>query len=416
MGSTVWPVWSHINRELLQALGESRFAVWVRSARPVQADDDVLRIHFPSTLVLEKMETLCLRIVESAVRRATNRNVRVRFEADPASFPAFALPAPAPRFPQTFENFLAGPGNVKARDAARRFVRGETRAPLLLHAPAGLGKSHLLQAVRAGLTGVRVLLLTGDGFARDRARAERRGTLDTFRKICQACDVLLVDDLHLIAHQAAAARDLAEVIENLRARRRRVALATARHPRRFKALPASIRDRFLSCETCDLRRPDAETSLGLLRRHAGARLPEPALRIIAEGVPFNHKDQLACLKAVLEGRPPWTNAAREAVSDFLCRWSRMLSLEDIARAAARRYDVPLKEIYSNARSRHSSEARKACFFLSRRLLGRSYATIGRHFGRRGHATVVDAYRSLSGKLKADVKSLLKNLERNAPLP
>ncbi|MHC4608565.1 MAG: helix-turn-helix domain-containing protein, partial [Planctomycetota bacterium] len=145
----------------------------------------------------------------------------------------------------------------------------------------------------------------------------------------------------------------------------------------------------------------------VLRTRAPAYVRDDALLAIARGVRSNHRDQLECLGRLLTS----PSDAGTVVAGFLARWSGALSLEDIALAAAQRYDVPLAAIYSDARTRTAADARRACYYLSRRLLGRPYAAIGRHFGRRGHTTVLDACRVLQNRPGPEVRSLLRELQK-----
>ncbi|MBV8879892.1 MAG: hypothetical protein JO332_08020, partial [Planctomycetaceae bacterium] len=116
-----------------------------------------------------------------------------------------------------------------------------------------------------------------------------------------------------------------------------------------------------------------------------------------------------CLARVLT-QPPYTLAsARSAVEEFLNLWSLGLCFEDIVRVAAADYGVTVTEIYSIGRSREATEARQACFYLARKLLGRPFAQIGDHFGGRDHSTVHEACRKLE-HARGAAKERLRRLE------
>ena len=87
------------------------------------------------------------------------------------------------------------------------------------------------------------------------------------------------------------------------------------------------------------------------------------------------------------------------------------------RAAADDFGVTVGEIYSLGRSREAAEARQACFYLARKLMGRPFAQIGDHFGGRDHSTVHEACRKLErtrGATRERLKRLEETLQRTPP--
>lgn len=413
MGTHVVRVWHDINRELFRTLGSNRYDVWVRNARFAWSDDEELLLHFPTSELRERIERWCRPSVEAAARRATNRNLTVRFEVDLPAFPSAPETTPASgRVPQTFDRFVAGPSNLRAWNACRRVGTPGFRGTLLLFSSSGLGKTHLLRAIRAEIPAARLLFFPAPLFVRDRARSEREGTLPAFRKRARSAHVLLIDDLHHLAHHPEAARELAHLLEERKLLRSQTVLASTDSPARFELLSASVRNRLSCGNEVSIGRPDPETRFRLLRSRSPSSVPDEPLRLLAERITSSPRDLLECLRSLLDSETaPSLSAADKAASEFLNRWSGGLSFEDIARAASEQFGVRLCDLYSDVRTRTAVEARHACFYLSRRLLGRPYEMIGRHFGDRGHATVLDACRALQRTRRSEVRTALKKLER-----
>jgi chromosomal replication initiation ATPase DnaA len=63
----------------------------------------------------------------------------------------------------------------------------------------------------------------------------------------------------------------------------------------------------------------------------------------------------------------------------------------------------------------AADARHACFYLARKLLGEPYARIGDHFGGRDHATVLQACRRIESE-EGPVRDRLRRLERSLSTP
>ena len=208
MARSLAGAWKAFTSRLFDLVGPERFDAFARNARPVTLDEETFVFHFENTYARDKVETLLRDAVTATAQKVTNRRVRVVFSVEPESFATpGAAPlreAPRPRAPEgTFGSFVAGPGNRMALEAARAFALGGPRAPrmLLLVAPSGLGKSHLLRAIHAEIArrpALGALHFTGDQFRRHFSWAFHRGHTEAFLKKCRGAGALLFDDLHLI--------------------------------------------------------------------------------------------------------------------------------------------------------------------------------------------------------------------------
>lgn len=403
-----------LNKELFRSLGPDRYALWIRHALPATLDEDLFTFHFASTHAKDKVESLLRGPVTEAAQKVTNRNVRVLFSVDGDAFVSPIDDAAPQARAASFETFVTGSGNRPSFSAARAFARGGPGAArtLLIHSPSGLGRSHLLRSIHAELLrrpDSGVLFFTGDQFRRHSREAHLRDRMDAFRKKCSSAQVFLFDDLHLLSGHDEPQKVLAGILEALQARGARAALTSERHPRVLDRLHRSLLARLRADVEVSIERPDAATGAAFLRAAAPAGVPEAALAYIADHVQSSHTDQLSCLTRLLD-QPPWTLAsARSAVSEFLNHWSLGLRFEDIVRAAADDFGVTVGEIYSLGRSREAAEARQACFYLARKLLGRPFAQIGDHFGGRDHSTVHEACRKLE-RTRGSIRERLNRLE------
>ena len=404
-------VWKQFGTLLFRAVGPDRFELWVRHVRPVELDDETWLLHVESTFARDKIEPLFRAAATEAAQTATNRRVRLRFAVEPAAFvgpPRERLhDAPAG---DAFATFVEGPGNRSALQAARAFAEGRG-AVLALAAPSGLGKTHLLRAAERELRrrpGT-VLYFSALQLRRQAAFADLRGRRDAFVAMAGAAQAFLLDDLHLLAGFEIAQASLVEVLDRLAGRRARLAFTADRPLRFLTGLAPALLRRVRPDVEASLDVPDVATSLAVLLA-AFPRVPRATLEVVAADVRSGHKDQMHCVARMVELGPSTPTAARAVVGEFLTRWSRGLTYADIAREVAGSFGVPLTAIYADERSRPAADARQACFYLARRLLGRPYAAIGEHFGGRDHATVLHACHKLDGDA-GEMRARLERLER-----
>ena len=121
---------------------------------------------------------------------------------------------------QTFDSFAVGKSNEVAVAAAHQiFVEGAPREILYLFGPSGVGKSHLLQAAgnafmqRHPLS--RVVYLTHDKIQKGCVGALRSQSTMSFQRDLLSNDLVMIDDIHMLAGKAGTLGELLVLINAL---------------------------------------------------------------------------------------------------------------------------------------------------------------------------------------------------------
>ncbi|MFN2316820.1 MAG: DnaA ATPase domain-containing protein [Gemmatimonadales bacterium] len=194
----------------------------------------------------------------------------------------------------TLATFVEGPSNRLAVAAARRVAAapGGEANPLVIVAARGLGKSHLLAAIR-GEVGAEwhVEAESVIGLA-ERAHGEHGGVVPLHE-----CDVLLLDGLEVIASRPDLAPLVQELVDSRVPHGRQLVVTTERP---LAQLGAESLARVLSTGlVVEMSAPDPGTRLGILRRRAGdlsPALPDDVLTAVAS-LPFSSiRELLAALQ------------------------------------------------------------------------------------------------------------------------
>ena len=155
-----------------------------------------------------------------------------------------------PRY--SFEQFIIGDGNRLAHAASLAVAElpGQAYNPLFLHAPPGLGKTHLLHAignyVRAFGGGTRVRYTTVETFTNQFIRALGSRSLDRFKQAYRDADVLLIDDVQFLASKAKTEEEFFHTFNALYETGRQLVLTCDRLPRQLISVEERLRERFES--------------------------------------------------------------------------------------------------------------------------------------------------------------------------
>ncbi len=303
---------------------------------------------------------------------------------------------------KTFAEFVVGPSNRVAHAAAMSLLEdpGACPNPLVLHGPVGTGKTHLLEAIAAGLRklgpDMRPVYITAEEFTTRAVQAMRFGKTSAFRRQFRECPALLLDDLNFLATKRATQEEFLHTLDALVAEGRPVVLTTDCHPRLAEELMPELVDRLLGGTAWSLMPPDDETRLNILRaKSVSSPIPfgEESLKFVARSLRGNVRELEGAVNnirhfAKVTNRPITPNLAREALGDLLRHTVRAVRVADIDAAVCQVLNLSAGTLQSKSRSWSVCHPRMVAIYLARKLTQATYGEIAKHFGVRQHSTAV----------------------------
>jgi chromosomal replication initiator protein len=414
--------WRDIRAELRRVVGESTYEIWLAPLEAKDWDGNVLVLHAPpatQSWVAKRFG----RVLESSARSVVGAAARVAFDAglDPRATAegTAAVPSPPeaptafnPRY--SFNQFIIGDGNRLAHAASLAVAElpGQAYNPLFLHAPPGLGKTHLLHAignyVHAFGGGATVRYTTVEAFTNHFITALGSRSVDTFKHAYRDADVLLIDDVQFLASKAKTEEEFFHTFNALYETGRQLVLTCDRLPRQLVSVEERLRERFESGLVADIQLPDFATRVAILRKRAALdriQLPDPSvLDLIAERVTDNIRSLEGALIRIvahhsLAGRPIDIELA-STVLDAMYPSERAgaVTLAGIQASVAGYYELSVDELVSSGRAVRIAWPRQVAIHLARDLTHASLHAIGDAFGGRNHATVLHACKRVSQRL------------------
>ena len=329
----------------------------------------------------------------------------------------------------TFENFVVGPCNRFAHAAARGVADRPAAAfnPLFLYGSVGLGKTHLVQAVAHELARSkapsRILYLSCEQFVNHFIAALQQGDLNAFRNRYRHVDVLIVDDIQVLANKTRTQEEFFHTFNTLHNARKQIVLSCDAPPEDIPSLQDRLISRFQWGLVAEVEPPCFETRVAILHAKAermGLSIPEDVAHLVAEVVEDNVRELEGSLTrvqamAALTGRPITVDLAREILGPRLHAKAKIIRIEDVVDAVCRRFEVRLAELQSRRRTHSIVFPRQIAMWLIRRLTSFSLEEIGSFFGGRDHSTVVYALGKISSRRRVDgeFNLLLEDLERDS---
>lgn len=426
------PAWHEVRAELRRAVGDSMFDIWLAALEPQAWDGAVLTLQAPPDTqrwVAERYGRLLARTTQAvfgsaatiAFAGARPRRVRSGFlVATPPESQGSAELAAGPLIPRyTFEQFIIGDGNRLAHAAALAVAEspGGAYNPLFLHAPPGLGKTHLLHAIGNYITAFEpsrtVRYTTVEAFTNGFISALNSKGIGRFKHLYRDADVLLIDDVQFLASKARTEEEFFHTFNAVHDSGRQLVLTCDRLPRQLVGLEQRLCERFEAGLVAQLAPPDRATRIAILRKRAALDrvnvLDAAVLELIADRITDNIRSLEGALIRIvahhsLTGRPVDLALAKEVLDAMHPASSQgELTVERIQETVAAHFEVTVEDLVSPGRAARISWPRQLAIELSRELTGRPLQAIGSDFGGRSHATVLHACKRVRERINNSVE-------------
>jgi chromosomal replication initiator protein len=343
-----------------------------------------------------------------------------RKEAQEPSEPQLVTAPAAPGLPKlntryTFDEFVVGQSNRFAHAAARAVCETPARAynPLFIYGAAGLGKTHLMQAIGHDIetqNNLKVLYMTSEEFTNELISSIQSRSQIAFRSKYRTVDVLLIDDIHFIAGKDATQEEFFHTFNSLHDAYKQVILSSDRPPKDIPTLEERLVSRFEWGLVTDIQPPDIETRIAILKKKSELMeldCPSDALFFIANLVKANIRELEGTFnRAIGYARahkcPLTLESAELALKDLVEKsLSRKVTIELIQRTTAAHFNIRLADMVSPKRPKMISLSRQVAMYLCREMTQASLVDIGDAFGGRDHSTVLHGCKKIAEKVKRE---------------
>lgn len=332
----------------------------------------------------------------------------------------------------SFENFVVGQGNRFAHAAAMAIAEqpGGHYNPLFVFGGAGLGKTHLLQAIAQHGHDLdprlRITYLSSESFFNQFIDGIRKKRMDEFKSRYRGVDMLLLDDVQFFEGKEQILEEFFHTFNSLYEAGKQLVFSADRPPRSLSSLEDRIRSRFEWGLTTDIQPPDVETRLAILRKNAAyapVEVPQVVLEFIADRVVDNIRELEGALTrvtayAALTQQPIDLAMAEDVLQDLgPAHGQAPISPPRIMAATAESFGVSMPDLEGPSRRQPLARARQVAMYLCRELTDLSLPKIGELFGGRDHTTVLHGVNNVNRLMTIDptlfdrVTALLQSLRR-----
>ncbi len=322
---------------------------------------------------------------------------------------------------QSFETFVVGDSNALAFQAAKRVADGMPNEfggyrPLFIYGGPGLGKTHLLNAVRQQVMFKyperKMLYLTAEDFICQFVNALKNRDTLAFKEKLRATDLLLIDDLQFLQGEKVQ-EEFDHTFTNLVESGKQVVLAADQSPIQLSCLNDRMRSRLSGGLVIDICPNDFDLRVRILKaKVTEAQRVNPTLAVPSDVLQYIAENASRCARGLEGGLVSVLSRAQNGVitldmarsalrNQVSIEENRIIRVHDIIKSVSDFYQVSKADLFSARRHRSIVRPRQIGMYLAKMLTSRSLPEIGRRFGGRDHTTVLHAVRKIDDLLKKD---------------
>ncbi len=315
-----------------------------------------------------------------------------------------------------FDNFLEGDSNRLARSAGLAVSAkpgGTSFNPLLIFGGVGLGKTHLAHAIGVDIKDKypekTVLYISAEKFTQQYIDSVKKNNRNDFIHFYQLVDVLIIDDVQFLSGKSGTQDVFFHIFNHLHQNGKQVILTSDKAPVDMQDIEQRLLSRFKWGLSAELQTPDFETRVSILKNKLyrdGVEMPEDIVEYIAKNIKTNIRELEGAIISLIaqssfNKKEVNIDLAKQVVEKFVKNTKREVSIDYIQKIVSDYFQMDVDTLQSKTRKRHIVQARQLAMFFAKKFTKASLASIGSQIGKRDHATVLHACKTVDNLSSTD---------------
>ncbi len=431
-------LWSSVCEECKTMISDVSYNTWIKDLVPVKMSNDTLLLSIYTPFKKDVVESNFMPVLEKCVKSVSGLDLKIEIFVSVDE--PVEIPTENPQYNEplefsslyTFDNYVVGNSNRFAHAISLSVAEnpGGTYNPLFIYGNSGVGKTHLLLAIKNHINRKypqkKVEFICCEEFTNAFIESLHNGTISLFHQKFRTVDVLLIDDIQFIAGKTSTQEEIFNTFNVLYNENKQIVFTSDRPPKEIATLNDRIRNRFESGVMADVEPPDFETRVGIIHKKArevNIELPENITYYIAEQIKMNSRQLEGIVKKakfyvdMQKGKPVNETVIKNFIKDLINEEREdPLTIDEVISEVSRTFGVSKEDIFSKRKTQEIVYARQVSMYIIREISQMKYKEIGRLFGK-DHSTVLYTIDKVKKKLEQNeqqrnlVEDIIKNLQR-----
>ncbi|MCX6990115.1 MAG: DnaA/Hda family protein [Chlamydiae bacterium] len=446
--------WQQFLTALESDLGADTVNKWLRPLKVVHFDAGNLYLEASDSFQIAWFEEHIRTKARKALVNNNYNPIKIHLSSSSMDTPVKASPVKGSPFPikapftlqvdtldplATLDNFIVTESSLLVFDLVASlsgFTKDSTHPtalgqfnPIYIHGASGSGKSHLLMGIAHSLAqnSISACYVKMETFTENVVAAIRSGNMQEFRKAYRMADVLIVDDVQILAKKLATQEEFFHTFNTLQTVGKQIILSANCSPAFLQDIEPRLVSRFEWGITLQIGMLEQDDLIKMLEKRLellSFPLSKSALEYLVETFSFHLKSLHRAIEALIlrthSGNTKILSQHLGAkdievlLSDLIEQTRRqVLNPQKIVQSVAEFYGIKSEDILGKSQSHEYTLPRKIAMYLCRQKIKMPFTQIGQFF-HRDHSTVMSSVSHIKEtddvELTASLKMLGKKLE------
>ena len=315
----------------------------------------------------------------------------------------------------TFENFVLGSSNRYAQAAAMSVAENPASLynPLLIYGASGVGKTHLMFAIRNRIAKLfpnkKIEYIRCEDFANMFFESLQAQTMNLFHNRFRSVDVLLIDDIQFIGGKLQMQEEVFNTFNALLQSKKQIVLTSDRAPKDINDMDIRLKSRFENGLMADISAPDLETRIGIIKIKAntlGISLNDDMIYYIADQIKTNTRQIEGIINQIkayinLHNTMPSISIVQNYIQNIVSdARPDPINTDRVISEVSRYLKVSEADIRSKKRMADIVWARHVSIYITSKITSISNMQISKEF-KMDHATIGHALKKVEDRMQTD---------------
>ena len=199
------------------------------------------------------------------------------------------------------------------------------------------------------------------------------------------------------------------IFNHLHQNGKQVVLTSDKAPVDMQDIEQRLLSRFKWGLSAELQHPDFETRVSILKNKLyrdGVEMEDDVIEYVAKNIKTNVRElEGAVISLIAQSsfnkKEITLELAKAVVEKFVKNTKREVSIDYIQKVVSDYFQMDVDTLRSKTRKRHIVQARQLAMFFAKKFTKASLASIGSQIGKRDHATVLHAFKTVDNLFATD---------------
>lgn len=409
--------------KLAASLAEETFDETFSNVKKVLKNENgIIYVLTPSLYIKTRINNLYARKIGEIVSKLTDLRVKFKFvcegEIKVEKPKQIKLNKNNLKNNFTFDSLVVGESNRLSYSTGLKVAEqpGVFVNPLYIFGGVGLGKTHLMHAIGNQIIendlNNNVLYIQASDFITDYIKAVQAQNMTSFEEKYENLDVLLVDDIQMLAQGNKSQQEFFKLFNDLIGRQKQIVITSDCPAKKLTGIMDRLTSRFQMGVSVDIQQPDLPQRVNILKRklaeNSNKQLDEKILTFIAENFVDNVRELEGGLNRVLwycevYNKEPSLELAKEALEVLIKaqKAQEKGNYEAALSVISNTYSISTADLLGKSRNAKYVLPRHIAMYILKTHFGFTYSKIGAILNGRDHTTIMNGCTKIEEELKTN---------------